>query len=113
MNKKRVAIATTDGKNVNEHFGRAAFFRIYDIADSVITFVEARDVIAACQHKLSHNTTDFDRVIELLNDCDAVVVSKIGLGAADYLIKKGVRVFEAEGNIDAVINEIYQEKVSL
>ena len=79
----RIAVASTDGVNINEHFGKAVFFRIYEIKDDTYSFIYLRDAVAACQHAPSHNQTDFDRVIELLSDCDAVFVSKIGEGAAN------------------------------
>lgn len=107
----RVAIASKDKKSVNEHFGRAPFFHIYDLTDEGYYFVESRDVVAACQHQRTHSTTDFDRVIELISDCDALLVSKIGEGAAEYLISKGVRVFETQADIDAVLKNFIAKKV--
>lgn len=107
MKKLLAAVATTDDINVNQHFGRAAFFKIYSIDKKGISFEGARDVIAACQHKMSHDITDFERVIKLLSDCDFLVVEKIGPGAAEFLIQKGVRVFEAQGSINTVLIQIY------
>ena len=42
----RLAIATSDGFAVNEHFGHAKFFRIYDIAADGYSFVDVRDAVA-------------------------------------------------------------------
>lgn len=107
----KIAVASSDGININEHFGRAIFFRIYEVKDGEYTFVESRDAVAACQHQRSHSQTDFDRIIELLSDCDAIFVSKIGQGAAAYLISKGVRIFEAEGPIDAVFTQVISDGI--
>jgi predicted Fe-Mo cluster-binding NifX family protein len=107
----RLAIATSDGFAVNEHFGHAKFFRIYDIAADGYSFVDVRDAVAVCQHVLGHDTTRFDKIIELLSDCDAVLVERIGEGAAAYLIGKGVRVFEVSGSIDAVLTKFIADRL--
>ena len=107
----RVALASRNGIDIDEHFGRTAFFRIYDLTDNCYSFLENRDVVAACQHQRTHSTTDFDTVIDLLSDCDAILVEKIGKGAAAYLISMGVRVFEVSGSIDGVLNKLIEDAV--
>lgn len=107
----KIALASTDGIHINEHFGKAVFFRVYEIKDDNYSFLELRDAIAACQHARTHSQSDFDRVIDLLSDCDAILVSRIGEGAAAYLISKGLRVFEVSGEINAVFEKIIEDKV--
>ena len=107
----RVAAATSDGFSVNEHFGHANFFRVYDLRENGYDFVEVRDAVAVCQQRLGHDTTRFDKIIELLSDCDAVLVQKIGEGAAAYLISKNVRVFEVSGSIDAVLKKFIEDGI--
>ncbi|ADU22914.1 MULTISPECIES: NifB/NifX family molybdenum-iron cluster-binding protein [Ruminococcus] len=107
----RLAIATSDGFTVNEHFGHAKFFRVYDLGEDGYTFSDVRDAVAVTQQTLGHDTTRFDKIIELLADCDAVLVQKIGEGAAAYLIGRGVRVFEVSGPIDAVLNRFIEDKL--
>ncbi len=107
----RIAIATSNGTDINEHFGHAKFFRVYDLTDDGYTYAELRDAVAVCQHSLGHDTTRFDKIIELLSDCDAVLVQRIGEGAAAYLIERGVRVFEVSGRIDAVLNKFISDKL--
>lgn len=107
----KLAIATSDGFTVNEHFGHAKFFRVYELGEEEYTYLEVRDAVAACQQQLGHDTTRFDKIIELLSDCDAVLVQKIGEGAAAYLIEKGVRVFEVSGPIDAVLKKFIADKL--
>ena len=100
--KCRIAMASSNGAEVDLHFGHANEFQIYEIDGEVHYFVESRYTRPCCQHQ-SHSTSRFDKVIELLSDCEAIFVSQIGGGAADYLISKGVRVFEAPYRIDEVI----------
>ena len=107
----KIALASKNGVDVDEHFGRAAFFRIYELSENGYSFLESRDAVAACQHARTHSKTDFDTVIDLLSDCDALLVEKIGEGAAVYLISKGVRVFEVRGNINEVLNKFIADKL--
>ena len=107
----RLAIATSDGFTVNEHFGHAKFFRVYDLSEDGYTFSDVRDAVAVTQQSLGHDTTRFDKIIELLSDCDAVLVQKIGEGAAAYLIGRGVRVFEVSGRIDSVLDKFVADKL--
>ena len=58
----RVAIATTDGKVINEHFGRAKAFYIVDLSENGYSYVETR-VISPCCKSGEHSESDFDKVI--------------------------------------------------
>lgn len=106
----RIAVASSDGVEVDLHFGHAGEFQIYDIKDENYSFLESRYARPSCQHK-SHNTNRFDRVIELLSDCDAIFVNQIGSGAAEYMITNGVRVFEAPYRIEEVIQITLEQKL--
>lgn len=106
----RIALASTDGVEVNMHFGHANEFQIYDIAGEKYVFIESRYARPCCQHQ-SHDTNRFDQVIKLLSDCDTIFVSQIGSGAADYLIQNGVRVFEAPYHISEVVQITIEQKL--
>ncbi|MGN1090040.1 MAG: NifB/NifX family molybdenum-iron cluster-binding protein [Huintestinicola sp.] len=107
----RVAVATSDGVTVNEHFGKANFFRIYELDSSGYRYVETRDAVEACQHVRTHSETDFDRVISLLSDCQALFVQKIGEGAAAYLISRNVRVFEVNASVDLLLKKVISDNL--
>ncbi|MBR0599478.1 NifB/NifX family molybdenum-iron cluster-binding protein [Sinanaerobacter chloroacetimidivorans] len=106
----RVAVASLDGIEVNQHFGRANEFLIYDIQDETYAFLETRRTAPSCYNH-THTETRFDRVITLLSDCDAIFVSQIGEGAAAYLIQKGVRVFESPYEIEDVLQIAIDQKL--
>ena len=106
----RIAVASSGGVEVDLHFGHAGEFQIYDVEGDNYRFVESRYARPSCQHQ-SHNTNRFDRIIELLSDCDAIFVSRIGNGAAEYMITNGVRVFEAPYKINEVIQIVLEQKL--
>ncbi len=105
----RVAVASTDGKYINEHFGRAKAFYIVDLSENGYSYVETREVSPCCKNH-DHNESDFDKVINTLSDCDGIFLSRIGAIASAYLISHGLRVFEAPGFIDDVMNKVISEK---
>ncbi|MCI1955744.1 MAG: dinitrogenase iron-molybdenum cofactor biosynthesis protein [Oscillospiraceae bacterium] len=100
----RVAAASSDGVTVNLHFGQAQEFYIYDVRPEGWKFVERRDI----RRTLGHDTAEFDKVRLMLGDCEAVLVSRIGPAAAEYLLVKGLRVFQAPYRVDAVLNRLAQ-----
>lgn len=106
----RIALASSDGKVINQHFGHADRFHIVDLNEDNYAFVETRHHLPACNNQEHHNNS-FDSILELLADCEGVFVSRIGLGAASYLNAKGLRVFEAPYPIESVLNQLLAEKL--
>jgi predicted Fe-Mo cluster-binding NifX family protein len=90
----RIAVATTDGKIVNEHFGRAQAFYILEGAGGTFRFLEIRKTEPFCgsgQHEDDHGT---DRIYALLKDCSAVLVSRVGPSAQQALAQRGLAIYE-------------------
>ena len=102
-----IAVASTDGKVIDSHFAQAECFYVYEIADGRYKLIEKRDIAAA----LTHSEAAFDKVRQLLYDCDAIVVSKVGFGAAQYLLEKGLRVFEAPYAVSDVLNKFARKSI--
>ncbi|MDR0330237.1 MAG: hypothetical protein LBH93_00815 [Chitinispirillales bacterium] len=98
----RVAFAST-GEYIDQHFGSARYFQVYDIEHNGHSYIGARDATAMCQ---SGCEGGFDHLLKALNDCDAVFASKIGQYAAAFMISHGKRVFEAAGTVEGILAEI-------
>ena len=103
----RVAFATT-GEYIDQHFGSARYFEVYDISGSEHSHIETRKAEAKCQ---GHCEGGFDHLLAILNDCDAVFVSRIGQSAAAFMIGHGKRVFEATGAVEEIISELKKENL--
>jgi predicted Fe-Mo cluster-binding NifX family protein len=101
----KIALASTDGKVVNTHFGHAQSFHIVEIEGDGWRYVETRDNEPTC-HDFSHNEDALAATTTLIGDCDAVVVAQIGPGAAARVIGAGIRIFESTGLIDEVLQAI-------
>ncbi|GHU71971.1 hypothetical protein AGMMS49992_06970 [Clostridia bacterium] len=107
----RIAVATSDGKLVNQHFGRCSSWTILDVwdvpdklRDAAFRFVERRDVASACGVG-GHSDDALQNAVTQLSDCHAVIVSRIGPGAAAMLESHGIAAFEFGGYIDDAVKE--------
>jgi predicted Fe-Mo cluster-binding NifX family protein len=111
----RIALTTRDGKVVTEHFGHARWFHIVDFDDEGYRYVESREIEPRCTgdapDQQAHGAAKFAPVIELLEDCDAVVTAQIGPGAADYVIHHGLRVLEARGLVSDILDELISTRI--
>ena len=75
--KMLIAVATKGSGRVNEHFGHATEFQIYELSTAGAKFVGHRRVDMYCQGGFGEEDT-LQTVIRAINDCHAVFVAKIG-----------------------------------
>ncbi|WP_198323176.1 MULTISPECIES: nitrogenase cofactor biosynthesis protein NifB [Methylococcus] len=75
--KMLIAVATKGGGKVNEHFGHASEFQIYELSTAGAKFVGHRRVDLYCQGGYGEEDA-LGTVIRAINDCHAVFVAKIG-----------------------------------
>ncbi len=102
----RVAVASNDGKFVNQHFGHAQIFLIFDLLDNgKFEFIETRENIPTCNGG-EHLKSSMDRTIDLLKDTDVVLVSQIGPGASQHLISNGIQPFMMPTYIDEALEKL-------
>lgn len=96
----KIAVATVDGISVNEHFGRAGLFAVYDINRVKFEFVEfrrfslnasGRDMeIEASRGQGQEHEDKVQAKVERLSDCRIVYFTEIGGPAAARLVAKGI-----------------------
>jgi nitrogen fixation protein NifB len=75
--KLLVAVATKGSGLVNEHFGHAKEFQVYELSTAGAKFVGHRRVDLYCQGGFG-DEDNLATVIRAINDCHAVFVAKIG-----------------------------------
>jgi nitrogen fixation protein NifX len=93
----KVAFATTDGKQVNEHFGRAGSFAVYDMTEGGYRFVEIRKfadgmdrtVMDSRENGPLHESAVQSKV-DRLADCKLIYLTEIGGPSAARLVQKGI-----------------------
>jgi nitrogen fixation protein NifX len=103
----RLAFAGT-GKYVDQHFGAARCFQVYDIGEGGYKYVETREIDDERQGDCGGG---FERLYEALKDCDMVFACQIGPSAAAFMTAKGKRVFEAVGAVEEIIAQIIEKKL--
>lgn len=84
-----IAVATKGGGRVNEHFGHAKEFQIYELSTAGSKFVGHRRVDLYCQGGFGDEDS-LETVIRAINDCTAVFVAKIGGCPKEGLLKAGI-----------------------
>lgn len=93
----KVAFATTDGINVDEHFGRAGTFAVYELTFENYQFLELRKFAdgldTAIVETRGQGELHDDRVqskVDKLADCKIIYLTEIGGPSAARLVKKGI-----------------------
>ena len=120
----KIAVATSDGENVNETFGSAEFFEIYEVADGVYTKSEKRvfqsetsDILPdKCTSKGCGNSDgcgsgcggsgEVSAKVELVADCRAVVCRKIGFHVQKQLERKAISAFDVSCSVGEALDKI-------
>jgi nitrogen fixation protein NifX len=116
----KVAFATTDGINVDEHFGRAGSFAIYSLSQEGYRFLELRKFSDGIDQAVAdtrdqgalHDERVRDKV-DRLADCKIVFMTEIGGPSAARLVKKGIMPMKVKAviAIEDSIRQLHQSIV--
>jgi predicted Fe-Mo cluster-binding NifX family protein len=98
----KIAVASTDGKLVDLHFGDANQFFIFDISFDENTFEEIRK---KTDIPLEDHTERWRSSIDLIEDCKAVLCSKIGKEPHIELRKMGIKAIKLDCEVKNAIKE--------
>ena len=130
----KVAIATSDGLNIDLHFGQAKSFLLYEFKDGKFELSEKREVpvddsavVALRQAQGPQIETTFAcpgggggcggcgggaasgalaPAVELLLDCRAVVAAQIGQGMRRQLERNAISVFDIEIPVEDALKKL-------
>ncbi|KAB2967832.1 nitrogenase cofactor biosynthesis protein NifB [Zoogloea sp.] len=91
--KVLVAVATEGQGRVNQHFGHATEFQIFEVSRKEALFVGHRRVDLYCQGGYGEDE-QLPSIVNAINDCHAVLVSKIGACPRDELKAAGIEPVE-------------------
>ncbi len=103
-----VAIATKGGGRINEHFGHAKEFMVYEAGPKGIEFIGHRKVENYCMGGFGEDAT-LDGTIEALEGVNIVLCSKIGDCPKDDLARAGIEATDAFAHdyIETAISSLY------
>jgi predicted Fe-Mo cluster-binding NifX family protein len=103
-----IAVASKDGKEINQHFGHAERFLIYDVEKGDATLVDERTVERYCSFDPEHPLRGhlLRGIAEALAGCRAVVTAQMGEHPMGELEKLGVEPFVTSGPIRQTLVEL-------
>ena len=104
----KVAVATSDGINVDSHFGHVREFTIYEVneASGRGEAVETRFIDrAACQGGCGEVGV-FGNIASQLSDTEFVVAAKIGIPAVMALEIKNITAIDGIAKVDEALKKV-------
>ena len=103
----KIAVATSDGVNIDRTFGSAEYFTIYEINDKNFTLVEncENGCDLGCGNGCGNGGQHSEKV-DLISDCRCVVCTKIGFPIRKQLEKLAISVFDVNCSVDESLQKI-------
>ena len=103
-----IAVASKDGKEINQHFGHAERFLIYDVDGNEAKLVDEKKVERYCSYDADHPLRGhlLAKISAELAGCRAVICSQIGQGPQMEMERLGIDTYVAEGPIKKTLVEL-------
>lgn len=110
-----MAVATAGGGVINQHFGHAQEFLIYEASPTDVRFIGHRKVDLYCSggDTCGDAETTLEKIIRTLDGCEAVLCSKIGYEPWEQLEQAGIQPNgeHAMEAIEEAVAAVYAEMV--
>lgn len=94
----RIAVATTDGVSLSQHFGQSKGFVVFEVEGSSVVSRELRTSCdtphnqGICNHEGENQPTHgHASALDLLADCGVVLCGGMGAGAAQSMMANGIK----------------------
>lgn len=103
-----IAVASKDGKAINQHFGHAERFLIYDVTGNDAKLVDEKKVARYCTYEAGHPLRGdlLKQIADALDGCRAIVCTQIGQAPQTEMERLGMDVFVADGAIKPTLLEL-------
>ena len=111
-----MAVATTGGGVINQHFGHATEFLIYEANSTDVRFISHRkvdDLYCSGGDTCGDGESVLQKIIKVLDGCEAVLCSKIGFDPWEQLEQAGIMPNgeHAMEPIEDAVAAVYKEMV--
>ena len=110
-----MAVATSGGGVINQHFGHAREFLVYEASMTDVRFIGHRKVDLYCSgdDSCGDGETTLQKIIKTLEGCEAVLCSRIGYEPWDQLEQAGIQPNgeHAMEPIEEAVAAVYAEMV--
>ncbi len=102
----RFAVCSKTGILIDEHFGHATNFYIYDVRDGFVTFLETRPTEQYAQGTKEDKAAGrVYKLIKAIEDCNCVVCMRIGACPSDALREKNIDIYTTYNLIEDGLKE--------
>jgi predicted Fe-Mo cluster-binding NifX family protein len=103
-----IAVATKDGKEINQHFGHAERFLIYEVSDAAVKLVDEKKVERYCTYDEAHPLRGhvLRGISAALAGCRAIVCAQIGQAPQEEMAQQGFPVYALHGAIKPALAEL-------
>ena len=103
-----IAVASKDGREINQHFGHAELFLIYEVEGEGVTLVDEKKVERYCsfdpQNPLRSHV--LRGIADALDGCRAVVTAQMGEHPRQELEHLGIEPYVIAGPIKATLLDL-------
>ncbi|CDG64250.1 hypothetical protein MBMB1_0131 [Methanobacterium sp. MB1] len=89
----KIAVASSDGKTVNQHFGQACHFLIFQIGKKGLEFIELRE---KSKKPVYDHEYRWKRGLDVIKDCKVIFCRRIGEEPRKELEELGIEVVESK-----------------
>ena len=103
---KKIAVATSDGKKISNHFGMAPFYSIFQVDGNILMTCTLREK----PHKLSHQHKresyghgHGNRAIRAIDDCQVLICGSMGQPAFEKAQDAGLEIYLIGGSVEDAI----------
>jgi MoaA/NifB/PqqE/SkfB family radical SAM enzyme len=113
------AVSSHGGVLVDQHFGQASDFYIYEVTNGVVKFKERRSVgkycdgSSGCDGKGGGKQMKIEQILDAIKDCACIVTMRMGEAPRQKLTEKGIDVWTSFGRIEDAVADAasaYEEK---
>jgi len=103
----RFAVSSKSGMLIDEHFGHAKNFYIYEYKNGESVYIENRNVDKYCSgiEACDEEQDKIEKILTTIQDCHAVLTMRIGSNPEKKLEDKGIRVFKTYDRIEKAVQE--------
>ncbi len=103
-----IAVASRDGKEINQHFGHAERFLIYEVEGDEVKLVDEKKVERYCSYDVDHPLRGhlLEAIAGVLAGCRAVVCAQVGQAPQMEMERLGIDVYAADGPVKPALIEI-------
>ena len=109
MNWVRVAVASSNGSDIDQTLQEASLFTVYDVALESLQLVErrdAREAFVSDNYGEASSEMTVDELMELISDCSILIVRSLGVAAGGKMQLGWITVYEAEMKVEKALAKL-------